>query len=84
MRWNGQGRYSVSKQNVTGLWNNFDFEFFQKVNAQNGTCHSGLQKTRSEKFALKLGQFIGSLDESPRGDRLSICSFEKRARWAGV
>ncbi len=53
-RWNGRDRYSVSKQNVTGLWNNFDFGFSQKINAQNGTCHSGLQKTRSEKFALKL------------------------------
>jgi hypothetical protein len=66
---------------MAGLWNNIDFEFSQKVNAQNGTCHSGLQKTRSEKFALKLDS---SLDESPRGDRLSICSFKKRARKAGV
>jgi hypothetical protein len=62
---------------VAGLWNNFDFEFSQKVNAQNGTCHSGLQKTRSEKLALKLDS---SLDESPRGDRLSISFFKKRAR----
>jgi hypothetical protein len=54
---------------VARLWNNFDFEFSQKVNAQNGTRHSGLQKARSEKFALKLDS---SLDESPRGDRLSI------------
>jgi hypothetical protein len=49
-----------------------DFEFSQKVNAQNVTSHSGLQKTRSEKFAFKLNS---SLDESPRGDRLSICPF---------
>jgi hypothetical protein len=49
---------------VAGLWNNFDFKFSQKVNAQNGTCHSSLQKTRSKKFALKLDS---SLDESPEG-----------------
>jgi hypothetical protein len=66
---------------MAGLWNKFDFEFSQKVNAQNGTCLSGLQKTRSEKFALKLDS---ALDEAPRGDRLSFCSFRKRARWAGV
>ncbi len=59
---------------MAGLWNNLDFEFSQKVNAQNGTRHSSLQKTRSEKFALKLDS---SLDKSPRGDRLSICSFKK-------
>jgi hypothetical protein len=52
-----------------GLWNNFDFEFSEKVIAQNGTCHSGLQKTRSEKFALKLDS---SLHESRRGDRLRM------------
>jgi hypothetical protein len=74
-RRNGRGRCNANKQNVAGLWNNFDFEFSQKVIAQNGTCHSGLQKTRSENFALKLDS---SLDESPRWDRLSICSFTKR------
>jgi hypothetical protein len=80
-RRNGQNRCRASKQNVAGLWNNFDFELSQKVNAQNGACHSGLQKTRSKKFALELNSSLG---ESSRGDRLSICSFEKRARWAGV
>jgi hypothetical protein len=34
-----------------------------------------LQKTRSEKFALKLDS---SLDESPRGDWLSICPLRRR------
>jgi hypothetical protein len=81
MRWYRRGRYSASKQDVAGLWNNFDFEFSQKVDARNETCHNGLQKTRSEKFALKLDS---SLDESPRWDRLSICSFKKRARWDEV
>jgi hypothetical protein len=66
---------------VAGLWNNFDFKFSQKVNAQNGTCDSGLQKTRGKKFALELNSSLG---ETPRGDRLFICSFEKGARQAGV
>jgi hypothetical protein len=60
---------------LAGVWGNSDPEFSQKVNAQNGTCHSSLQKGRSKKLALKLHGF---LNESPRGDGLSICLFEKR------
>jgi hypothetical protein len=52
---------------LVDLWKNSDLEFSQKVNAQNGTSHSSLQKT--EKFALKFHSF---LDESPREDRLPI------------
>jgi hypothetical protein len=66
---------------LVDFWNNSDLEFSQKVNAQNGTSHSGLQKTRCEKFALKLHSF---LNETPRGDRLPICPFEKGTRWAGI
>jgi hypothetical protein len=43
--------------NLADLWSNSGFEFSQKVNAQNGTCHSGLQKAGSEEFALKLNDF---------------------------
>jgi hypothetical protein len=39
-----------------------------------------LQKLRRKKFALKFDSFF---NESPRGDGLSICSFEKGARWSG-
>jgi hypothetical protein len=66
---------------LADLWNNSDFEFSQKINAQNGTGHSGLQKSGCEKFALKLQSF---LDETARGDRLPICPFEKGTRWAGI
>ncbi len=44
-----------------------------------GTCHSSLQKLRRKKFALKLDSFF---NESSRGNRLSICFFEKGARWS--
>jgi hypothetical protein len=44
--------------NLADLWSNSDFEFSQKVDAQNGTCHSGLQETGSEEFALKLNSFL--------------------------
>jgi hypothetical protein len=43
--------------NLADLWSNSDFEFSQKVNTQNWTCHCGLQETGSEKFALKLNSF---------------------------
>jgi hypothetical protein len=66
-----QGRCSASKLYLVD----------QKVNSQNGTSHSGLQKTGCEKFALKLHSF---LDEAPRGDRLPICPFEKGTSWAGI
>jgi hypothetical protein len=44
--------------NLADLWSNSDFEFSQKVNAQNGPCHSGLQETGSEKFALTPERFF--------------------------
>jgi hypothetical protein len=79
----GQARPLQCKQTVFNVdfWNNSDFEFSQKVNAQNGTGHSGLQETGCEKFALKLHSFF---NETPRGDWLSICPFEKGTRWAGI
>jgi hypothetical protein len=42
-----------------------DFEFSQKINAQDGTGNSCLQKTGSEHFALELGSFG---EETLRGD----------------
>jgi hypothetical protein len=39
---------------LAGLWSNSDFEFSQKINAQNGTCNRSLQKIGSEKFVLEL------------------------------
>jgi hypothetical protein len=66
---------------LVDVWGNSDFEFSQEVNAQNGTCHSGLQKTGCKNFSLELHSF---LDETPRGDRLPIRPFEKGTRWAGI
>jgi hypothetical protein len=66
---------------LVDVWGNSDFEFSQEVNAQNGTSHSGLQKTGCEKFALELDSF---LNETPRGDRMPICPFEKGTRWVGI
>jgi hypothetical protein len=57
---------------LVDFWNNNDLEFSQKVNAQNGTSHSGLQETGYEKFALELHSL---LNESPRGDWLPIGPF---------
>jgi hypothetical protein len=54
---------------------------FLKKSKPNGTFHSGLQETGSEKIALKLNSF---LNKSPRGDRLSICPFEKGTRWTRI
>jgi hypothetical protein len=70
-------RCSASKVVLADLWSNSDFEFYQKVNAQNWTCHSGLQETGSEEFALKLNSFF---NKYPRGGRLSIWPFEKGTR----
>jgi hypothetical protein len=42
---------------LAGLWSNSDAELSQEINAQNGTCHCGLQKLGSKKFALKLDGF---------------------------
>ncbi len=63
----GRGRCSASKLYLVDVWGNSDFEFSQEVNAQNGTSHSGLQKTGCKKFALELDRFF---NETPRGDRL--------------
>jgi hypothetical protein len=54
----GQARPLQCKQTVlVDLLGNSDSEFSQKVDAQNGTSHSGLQKTGCKKFALKLQLF---------------------------
>jgi hypothetical protein len=53
----GPGSRRTSKQNLAGLWSNSDSELSQEINAQNGTCHCGLQKTGGKKFALKLDSF---------------------------
>jgi hypothetical protein len=66
---------------LAGVWGNSDLEFSQKVNAQNGTCHCGLQEIGNKKFALELDSF---LNETPRGDWLPICPFEKGTRWVGI
>jgi hypothetical protein len=58
---------------LVDFWGNNDLEFSQKVNAQNGTGHSGLQKTGCKKLALELHDF---LNETPRGDGLPICPLE--------
>jgi hypothetical protein len=63
---------------LVDFWGNSDLEFSRKVNAENGTSHSGLQKTGCEKFALELHSFF---NETPRGDRLPICPFELGTRW---
>jgi hypothetical protein len=55
---------------LVAFWVNSDFEFSQKVDAQNGTSHSGLQKTGCKKFALELHSFF---NETPRRDGLPIC-----------
>jgi hypothetical protein len=48
------GRCSTSKQYFAGLWSNSDSDLSQEINAQNGTCHCGLQKFHCKKLALKL------------------------------
>jgi hypothetical protein len=40
-----------------------------------------LQEIGNKKFALELDSF---LNETPRGDWLPICPFEKGTRWAGI
>ncbi len=66
---------------MVDFWRNSAFEFSQKVNAQNGTSHRGLQKGCCKKLALELYSFF---NETPRGDRLPICPFEKGTRWVGI
>ncbi len=41
----GRGRCSASKLYLVDVLGNSDLGFSQEVNAQNGTSHSGLQKT---------------------------------------
>jgi hypothetical protein len=50
----GWSRCHASKKYLAGLWGNSDFELSEEVNAQNGTCHSGLQKLRRKQFAMEL------------------------------
>ncbi len=73
----GLGWSRTCKHDLAGLWSKSDFEFLQKINAQNQTSYSCLQKTGSEHFALELDNFG---DETPRGDWFSICSLEKGFR----
>jgi hypothetical protein len=53
----------------------------KKINARNGPCHRGLQKTCGKKLSLKLDCFW---DETPGGDWQAICSLEKGIRWLAV
>jgi hypothetical protein len=39
----GWGRCRSSKQYLAGLWSNSDSQLSQEINAQNRTCHCGLQ-----------------------------------------
>jgi hypothetical protein len=54
----GWNRCSARKKYLAGLWSNSDFELSEEVNAQNGTCHSKLQKLRRKKFAMELDSFF--------------------------
>ncbi len=68
------GRDGACKQDLAGFWSNSDSEFSQKINAQDGSSNSCLQKTGSEHFALELDSFG---DETPSGDWFSMCSLYK-------
>jgi hypothetical protein len=35
---------AIAVQYLAGLWSNSNSELSQEINAQNGTCHCGLQK----------------------------------------
>ncbi len=54
----GRGRCWTSKLYLADFWRNSDFEFFQKVTAQDGTGYCSLQKSWCKKFALKLHSFF--------------------------
>jgi hypothetical protein len=43
---------------LVDVWNNSDFEFSQKVNAQNGTSHSSLQKLDVKSFPWNCTVFL--------------------------
>jgi hypothetical protein len=75
------GRCCTSKQYLAGFWSYSDSELSQEINAQNGTCHCGLQKFGCKQLALKLDGFR---NETPRGDWLSICPPKQGARWIGI
>ncbi len=77
----GCDRHSASKQNLAGLWSNSDSELSQEINAQNGTCHCGLQNFGCKKLALKLDGFGNKI---PRGDWLAICTLKQGARWTSI
>jgi hypothetical protein len=42
---------------LAGFWSNSNFEFSQKINAQDRACNGSLQKAGSEEFALELDSF---------------------------
>jgi hypothetical protein len=44
LQWANQINMNVRKT-PADFWRNNDFQFPSKVNAQNGACHSGLQKS---------------------------------------
>ncbi len=48
---------AIAEQYLAGLWSNSNSELSQEINAQNGTCHCGLQKFDCEKLVLKLDGF---------------------------
>jgi hypothetical protein len=51
------GGWAIAEKYLAGLWSHSNSELPQEINAQNGTCHCGLQKFGCEKLALKLDGF---------------------------
>jgi hypothetical protein len=66
---------------LAGLFSNRDSELSHEINAQDGTCHCGLQNFGCKKLALKLDCFE---NETSRGDWLAISTLKQRARWTGI
>ena len=48
---------SCCKQDFVRPRGNSDIEFLQKVNAQDGACHGGLQKGMLDRTSLELDNF---------------------------
>ena len=48
---------SCCEQNFVGPRGNSDIQLLQKVNAQDGACHGGLQKGMLKRASLKLDDF---------------------------
>jgi hypothetical protein len=57
-RGRGRGCFGTSKKDLVGIRRNSDFELFQKIESQDGTCHGSLQKTESKMFSLKLDSLV--------------------------